>query len=412
MRRGFIIDRRTFLAFLGSLLTGCGGSGPLNDDMGNASGLGSIGNPTATGKFFGTDGANIARFNDRLLLGSATQNPGNAGNSVTGDFSCTVLQGVYAYLQNHATLAVGATPVAYQSTYKGNYGGVFVAQSSDTNSGAGVTTIALSSFVLDNNTGANGSTGWAYYGAIVRTASAASPATMGMEFDFVNFATTTHIDPYTFVASGETIGMQMMAGGEPTTITVGGTAFNPASAAFTIGQNNSNPGIYSTATVCWDKGIVFHNIGISGTDGTTISSPAIAIAMAFGHRLQWYSAAGTSMGSIYAGGVAGPSVDEVFWNQGIHYLKQDDQTDCFRIAPVAGATGFIQVTSSSSAVPIVQGRNTSGTGNVDIQISPQNSGYIQFAGANATYTSAVNTATGYILIKDGAGTVYKVLCHT
>ena len=183
------------------------------------------------------------------------------------------------------------------------------------------------------------------------------------------------------------IGLQIASGGELSAV----GQFD-VSAAINIQKN-----IGSTFT----RGIVF------GSDSITLSGGlGEAIAFANGHKLQWYGAAGVRTNSIYSvATTTANSIEQRFVNDAVNFRTYLGKP-VFQISGASGGTGVNYLSAQGA---ITGGQPTLAAAgddtNIDLRLLGKGIGVLSFG----TYTAAALTQTGYISIKDAAGTVRRLL---
>lgn len=126
-------------------------------------------------------------------------------------------------------------------------------------------TIGVSGFVINNKISRSA---WALYADIQHETGTSS---YGLEVAGKNKGGNSVPTPYG-LGSG-VYGVWLAGGGDPV---YGGAPTNPSTAGVVLKKNGST----------WNVGIVFEDEAITGTDGTT--GTGVAIALAKGHELQWY----------------------------------------------------------------------------------------------------------------------------
>lgn len=349
-------------------------------------------NQLTTGHVFANLGALIQRFNDRLFVGTATLNDGNS-SQVIGDWTLTEFPisgvGAYAYLEQNATLAVGSP--------NGQPAFVAVTRSSDSGA-AGNAAIGISSAVVNDNAIGVGADSWCYYGTTVRSATATGVNTTGMELDVANLGSTVPIFPNQMFNTGQTVTAGLCCGGElgsDPSVTLG---IN--SAAITIAMNDP------TNKAKYDKGIVFHALGINGTNGA--SGTGTAIAFAPGHQINYFNNSNQQTSGIYSSAQTASTTS----NQRIQMsdfgtlITDGNGFTLFRVQNNIGlstAGNYINIIAAASgSSPTIQ---ATGDTNLDLFLTGSGTGNVKFG----TYTAGAVAQAGYVTIKDGSGTLRRLL---
>lgn len=139
-----------------------------------------------------------------------------------------------------------------------------------------LTPLGIASFVVSD--ALDGTGAWGAYVEVVR-ASGANGAWVA-EFVAKNKGTNVSATPYTNPA-GALYGLFLNGGGDPS---YGGVATNPSAAGLVF--SGLTPG------VVWNTGILFKQTSITGADGTGGANVGTAVALARGHKLDWYNSSG------------------------------------------------------------------------------------------------------------------------
>jgi hypothetical protein len=394
------MDRRTFL--LSPLaLWGCGGSG--GDIMSNASNLGSL--PTTQGTAFAftpggyplntfyqqptelmysDTGGQINRINDRLLVGEATKS--DATQALTNKNWLETFFGTTSY--GAGAYTAGAVLTALTGTHPlSSVGAVFGSQSLNfTSVGAG--TIGVTSIILNNNT-SYATLGYSGYFEAHRMNTTVGQ-TIGTEVEIRNAAAALPSPPdpwHQTVAVGFQIGCGAGLG-----------STYDAGAAIQI-WNNPNS---------FNVGILFGQQSITNVtgDGTTFGT---AIGMALGHLVAWYNASGNQAGTISSNCTAGNNtLNILFGPNKIQFLDNGNSEVYFQFARIASAVNGIQFVPAVAGSPpyILPNPGSGGDANIDLRLLGYGgSGYVRFG----TYVGSTITNTGYITIKDDAGTLRRLM---
>jgi hypothetical protein len=390
------MDRRTFL--LSPLaLWGCGGSG--GDIMSNASNLGSL--PTTQGTaftftpggyplntfyqqpnelMFADAGAAINRINDRLFIADATKSGGTSNHA-----NQNWLEVFYSGTSNGTGSYTDGAMVECL-TNDNSYSGIAAIFGGQALHNAQGGCIGLMGFAL-HNAAVGGGNAYALYAEAHRM-NATGNQTVGFEVEVRNVAAAmTPTNPW---QQSLTVGMQIGSG-------AGMTATNTNGAAIQIWNNPNSFAI----------GMVFGASSLAGATGDG-SGFATAIAMALGHGVAWYNVGGGQAGNITSTCTNGnATLNMTFGINRISFGDNQASHENFRIARVANANNFLQmVPATSGSPPYVNatGDGTDGT-NIDLMLRAAASGFIRFG----LYQAGTFSQTGYITIKDDAGTTRRLM---
>jgi len=319
------------------------------------------------------------RMADRVFIGAAaSQTTGNKFPIPYAGTFLTTQMGAFWMERGATTLSV--------SDY-GEFGGVFAARSSDKSKSSyygdatiGVLGIATNDYVSSTQFC------WGAYFEANRASGAAT--TYGQEIAVKNLGTNVINYPSLLFPSGATIGIWLAGGGDASYY---GAPANPSTCAILIGNNSTT----------WNKGIVFDQVGITGTDGVTGTGVAIALGMR--HVISWSNASNQEVSSIFSTGTLTASrvglqfVDGQLWvtKAGALGLNFD---------LTSGTANYFQLSSSAAASPL--NITASGTDtDIDIRLAAKGAGVIRFGTLTANADAPV---TGYITIKDAGGTTRKL----
>lgn len=298
-----------------------------------------------------------------------------------------VSAGAYEYLEANSGLNLRGKPDGIS---------VFSAVRSSQGGGGGTSAnIAFAAFGY-NDFPAGIAGVWGVYDTMIRKAGTAG-ATIGMEVDVANMGTTIPILPNAMVSSGQTMCLWIATGGETATNFAVGTA----SCAIGILRNDAN----ATPSAKFEKGIVFHSLCISGTDGAT--GTGIAIALATGHVMAWFNNSNQQTAYIYAAAalLQANAQGIVFTNTGINFVLTSDGTINAQISPVAAAANYPQLQAiAAGGTPQYAVAGTDA--NIDLMLSPKGTGLVKF-GTNTA--KAAEAFASYITVKDSGGTTRKVM---
>jgi hypothetical protein len=300
---------------------------------------------------------NIARF-ERVFVGAACDNDGSINPNGVGHTP--------DWLEARVGFSTSNTELACVAN-SGRAALLGAIRAID-NEQAGSNGIACSLYNFNDNAAQVQSS----YGLYIESQrSSGAGFTTCLEMDPVEFGTTTQINPYSTSYANVTSGLWCASGGEE-------TSPNDASVGIALINNHAK----------FDKGIFIAKDAITGTDGSTGSG--VAIAMAKGHKLQWYYA-----DNVVGFGITpdvGASGDEQFVivnSSGIHF-QNNSNIDNFRINKVSGTvTGALAVTASTGADPALI--STGSATDIPITLTPQGAGSIRFDAAAITTGAKVST---------------------
>ncbi len=299
--------------------------------------------------------------------------------------------GIFGYLeQNSSVSGYGTIGIHGSARAQGGTGG------------AGEARLAVTAFAYNDLEG--GVQGvWGLYSTVMRAPAggggAILGATHGLEIDVANMGATVPIWPSTPFPQGLTSGAWICSGGESTE---GGAGGSPGAASVGIGiiQNDSQ----AVKTASFEKGIVFHNNAILGTDGAT--GTGIAIAFATGHSMYWYNNSNQLCAEIAASGrtFASTGWRMDFTDSGVKF--EDRGTGAYALAitkPAVTANG-LNITGSATGNPVVVSAQGSDT-NIDLIIAAKGTGVIDFR--NIAFAGSAGSSAGYLPVKVN-GTDYKI----
>jgi hypothetical protein len=294
--------------------------------------------------------------------------------------------GIFGYLEQNASLS-GYANIGIHGSAR-SFGGAGTAGEAD---------IGIAAFGYNDIIG--GFQGvWGLYSTVMR-ASGVLGATHGMEIDVANMGATVPIWPATPFMQGLTSGAWICSGGESTEPSAGGSP-GAASVGIAIIRNDSQ--VVKTAS--FEKGIVFHNNAILGTDGAT--GIGIAIAFATGHSMQWYNNSNQLCAEIVATGrtLANTGFRMDFTDTGIRF--EDRITGAFSLAitkPAVPANG-LSIAGSEAGSPIIVSAQGSDT-NIDLVIAAKGTGVLDFR--NIAFAGSAGSSAGYLPVKVN-GVSYKI----
>jgi hypothetical protein len=198
-----------------------------------------------------------------------------------------------------------------------------------------------------------------------------------------------------------TYGVWLPAGGDPS---YGGAPTNPNNTAIAIGANSTT----------WNKGIVFFNDGLTGSDGTT-GKTAVAIEMAKGHGIQWLNPA-NGLGVLLRSDVAtaGQGLQVVFGDRSMVTLSASGADQWFQVYGETenGGNGLRVLSRASGSSAVLE--STSNTdSNVNMELRAKGVGSVDLApgGAIQLRTSSNPSATDFWEFKGGTSAGGGVQCN-
>jgi hypothetical protein len=294
--------------------------------------------------------------------------------------------GIFKYLENNAALTAYGTI--------GLHGSVESAGGAGT---AGTADIAIAAFATNNLAGNLGGV-WGLYSTVLREATA-GVATHGMEIDVANMGATVQLFPSTPFLSGLTSGIWCCTGGESSEPTAGGSP-GVASVGIAIIQNDSQ----AVKTAKFEKGILFHNLAINGTDGAT--GVGNAIVFATGHAMVWFNNLNQACAEIIASGrtFASTATRLDFSDFGLLYQSRVTGKNLFQVFNSSTSVNWVSVVPSNTGVaPRIAA--TGDDTNIDLSLETKGVAYVNFQGATTPATAGA--AAGYLAIKVN-GTQYNI----
>jgi hypothetical protein len=342
-------------------------------------------NARQSGQFFTEYGASVAKFGDRLFVGGAADHAGD--NETVQDDWLTIYQiakgRTNGFIQTAQVAMLNSTNINNQNAQNS-----LVLGAETKNLYDGYNAAALIGIAVANRTTGIGHCYAGYFEAYREVG--VTGGAYGVEVDVMNYAAAATTDPYQ-QATGQTIGIQVAAGGEYPT-----TGQFEISAAINIRKN---------VGADFKRGIVFGSNSLTGADGTT--GTAEAIVMGNGHKLAWYSGAGVATSSIYCvGTTALDAIEQRFVNSAINFRNVANSKPVFQISAASGGAGVNYLSAQgaiAAGAPVLAalGDDT----NIDLKLMPKNTGVVSFG----TYTAGAVAQAGYITVKDSGGTTRRLL---
>lgn len=285
----------------------------------------------ATGLFYQSDGATINRFNDRLFVGDATNNAGNAGGtdwlSLLVSWSVQTAQAAITSPQGTIALAVGSQTKDYATS----------------GLGADADAIGLGAWAMHNVVSTDYLSAWALYGE-ARMYPGTTGATFGAEIEIMNVtgADSDQTTPYAQITNSSpmTGGIWLGSGGDAPVY--GLTAY---AASVGIGLINNGGGTFKT-------GLSFGATAIAGTNGND-SKQGEAIALAKGHVIRWYSPGGGNAATIYSERTGASPISLIFSDGDVSLW--DGNTAVLGVetgSPAPGTTAMLLLVNNNSGLEL------------------------------------------------------------
>jgi len=299
--------------------------------------------------------------------------------------------GIFGYLEQNSVLSAYGT--------MGLHGSV---RTNGGTGGASEADIAVSAFGYNDLQGGSGGL-WGLYSTVVRAPAggggAILGATHGIEIDVANMGATVPIYPSAPFAAGLTAGAWICSGGEVSVPSAGGVP-GIASVGLAIIQNDSQ----TVPTAKFDKGILFHNTAISGTDGAT--GTGVAVAFATGHSMLWFNNSTQACAEITVTGrtLANNNMRMDFSDSGILFQDRTSGVNAFAIVKVASMVNGINVTGSITGSPVKISAVGTDT-NIDLMLEAKGTGFIDFR--SKALAGTASASAGYLPVKIN-GTAYKL----
>lgn len=318
---------------------------------GGGSGSGGIGlADPGTGKFFASAGARINKLNDRVFVGAATANDGNAFPNAGGaDYVTTnIPQGPTTSVAQFAALSSQGTMGIMGATRTSD------AAPSGAQGAIGIMGVAINDGIGDKKQGV-------FAGYFEGQKKNGAGFTAALEVDVADQSgIATDINPYTFFEGDKSVNIWSAAGGAR------GNVVN-TSAAMAILSNGAK----------YQAGIVFQ---------ATCIATNVAISMAKDHALQWWAAGATPTSFIQS--VATEN------NYGILFTSA---ATLIGNSAVAGSTASLAVVYQSNAVDFVQVTGAPTGSNVKVQAAG--------ASANINLSLLPKGASGKLSLGGPAGSL-------
>lgn len=343
-------------------------------------------NQAPTGQFYQANGAVIDRLNDRVFVGQATVNSGNATGVGTQDWLQAVIPNTTSISQFASLGQIGNI-------------GVLAGTQSLTAPPAILDNFALGAFGLNNNVSGQRNVVTSIYNETRHYAGAFQ--TLAHESDIVSLAGSPngYLDPFNMAGALITANLWLSCGRPD-------VGCGNASVALAIENNAGTAALTSGA---YTKGIVFDANSILGTTRSTVGA-SCAIAFAAGHEIQWFG--NTISGAVVSAGISCTAVNAnavslTFTDiAGVNFTQGLGGPLLVQISPVTSAVNWIQLFGATTGNAVTV-QAAGGDNDVDMIVAPRGNGRFRI-GTNAVAASSPGafSATHRIPIKDMGGTTY------
>ena len=300
----------------------------------------------------------------------------------------TPANGIFEYLEQYS---------AFNVRDHGGSIGLFAASETGLNP-SGQINIPVATFSYNNNT-TNPQGIWGLYTTVLHENNNLS-SSIGLEVDIATTnSTSIPIYPDRMFPTGQTNALWVCSGGEATASPNPSGYVKTASVALGIVSNDPN------YIANFDKGIVFHNRSLNGSNGVTGTGTAIALAP--GHFLNWYN--NTNNQIVGTLGCSTQTAANALYvttdDYGFHVANRNTGQDFLSVGLNATGVNSVIVDSGSTGVaPTISAKSNTDT-NVDLRLIGQGTGTVSFG-----YTIGTPiTCTGYITIKDSTGVTRRLM---
>ena len=342
-------------------------------------------NPSPTGNVTWVVEKGVS-FTGSGTIWSSSQKIVSRGDFRSIESNSSFYNGVFGYLEQNAAQKHYGTIGCHGSvrTFGGN--------GSATEADIGISGFAANDLVA----GLGGA--WALYGTAIRQSGANGP-THGLELDIANMGNTVPLFPAQMGAAGQTHALWLATGGEATNFANVGTA----SVAIGIVRNDSNP----SPSASFEKGIVFHNVSLSGCDGNT--GNGIAIAMAKGHQIVWYNNSNQPVAEIVANNGSINNQQRIDFNEfGILFQDRTNGRINFQVNNNINGVNFFAVNNGVSTYgPQLEAKGSDT--NIDVWLQPKGTGVLGVTYGTTVATTPSNfSASRRLAIKDGSGNIFYI----
>ena len=310
-----------------------------------------------------------------------------------------VSRGAFRSTESDPAYYDGALGYLEQNAAESAYGTIGYhgsAQSSGGGGGSSEADIGVAGSAINNLAGGSGGV-WALYGTAVRESNA-NGATHALELNIANTGDTTVVFPSQLGGAGLSNALWLASGGEVTN-----TPGAAKTASCAIGIISNDP----AGLANFEKGIVFQNRSVAGTDGGTGSGCAIAFAA--GHSTIWFNNMNQPVGEVTCSNRDSSTQQRIDFNPaGILFQERTTGRVNFKVENNALGVNHLTTTSeASTGAPKLKAEGADA--NIDLFAQPKGSGVF-----GVTYGSSVAAAPGgfiasrYLPIKDGNNVVWYV----
>ena len=326
----------------------------------------------STGFHYVSEGANITRIPDRLFVGhAATDYAGGPSPDAGTSWLDSSAQGPHYLLSNAVFIAMPETR---------RYGIVGAAKTNLPLGGGSA--IGIAGIAINDATGGSAAPAWGGILEIQHETTTAS--TWGMEIAIKNASgSVSTLTPYTDTGTNRTYGLQLSGGGDNS---FGPAATNPCSVGIILATSNG-------------KGF---NSGLLFRDGSVPTGNAIE--MPFNYRISWYDNTCVISGKLgCTNNTPGTAMQINMGANNFNVLNNAGNT-AFYVSTTPTAANRIQINAVDAGNHPQVTADGSDT-NIDLRLLAKGTGNIRFG----TFTvNADAPVTGYITIKDSAGTTRKL----
>ena len=341
-------------------------------------------NQAQSGQFYANLGGKVNRLADRLFVGDAVVHDGKEV-PIVATWVNSVSSGIYEYLERAATLVAPA--------YKAGIGTFSAARSSTGAGTAGDASIGVAGFAY-NDYAAGAAGAWALYGTSLRKAGT-NGATHGIEVDIANAGSLVQLYPSAMFLAGQTHGAWICSGGESTA-----TAGLVGTASLAIGIISNDPAKIAR----FDKGIVFENKSIAGTDGVT--GNGIAIAFAARHQQLWFNNSNQVVAELVGNAVTAANALRLDMSDfGLLVQNRTTGATQFQVENTPSAANYLTMLAGATPQIVVNGSGA----NVDWQATPKGTGVFKVGYGSAAATTPANfSAARALAVKDANNIIYYI----
>ena len=310
------------------------------------------------------NGANIWRFSDRVFVGEAASK--FAGNSLATDSGTSWFSAETAGVSDYPRY-LGINANLLVTSPSGKYGVVSAVRNSD-NAVGSTQVIGFGSAPINDKATGNA---WAYIAEIQHTTGSSS---YGMEIAAKNASASANNPKTPYTLAGGVFGLWCVGGGD--------NAFGPAS---TRASNTALVVLKNSQS--WQRGIVFTNDGIDGTDGSAASATnGVAINLARRHLIQWNEPTTDTMGASITSTVTVSTgrMQQVFANNIVNFVGAAG-TNALNLTDVASAVNYLSISNAATGTSVLM--QADGTdASVNIRIIPKGTGNVRITNTMVPHT--------------------------